>query len=118
MRPFVLLVAAIAALGGLLFGYDTGVISGAILFITKDFGLGRTLTEFTVSVVLAGCILGSIAAGYLADRIGRRTSLLVAGVIFGAGAIGSAFSPEIVSLLVSRFVIGVGIGITSVVAPL
>jgi len=118
MRPFVLLVAAIAALGGLLFGYDTGVISGAILFISKDFGLGRTLTEFTVSVVLAGCILGSIAAGYLADRIGRRTSLLVAGVIFGAGAIGSAFSPEIVSLLTSRFVIGVGIGITSVVAPL
>ena len=69
--------------------------------------------------MLAGCILGSISAGYLADRIGRRTSLLVAGVIFGAGAIGSAFSPnEIVSLLVSRFVIGVGIGITSVVAPL
>ncbi len=118
MRSFVLLVAAVAALGGLLFGYDTGVISGAILFIAKDFSLGRTLTEFTVSVVLAGCIGGSICAGYLADRIGRRASLLLAGAIFGAGAVGSALAPGIDSLLISRFVIGIGIGITSVVAPL
>ena len=118
MRPFVFLVASIAALGGLLFGYDTGVISGAILFIAHDFGLSTQLQELTISVVLIGCIAGSSGAGALADRVGRRITLLAAGVIFGIGALGSAVAPSIDVLLVARFVVGTAIGLCSVVAPL
>ena len=82
MRAYVLLVASIAALGGLLFGYDTGVISGAILFITKDFALATRLQAITISVVLIGCMAGSVVAGGAADRIGRRATLLAAGATF------------------------------------
>ena len=118
MRPFVLLVASVAALGGLLFGYDTGVISGAILFIANDFGLSTRLQELTISIVLVGCIAGSSVAGLIADRIGRRITLLAAGITFGAGALGSAFTPSIEVLLAARFVVGIAIGFCSVVAPL
>jgi sugar porter (SP) family MFS transporter len=118
MRAYVLLVASVAALGGLLFGYDTGVISGAILFITKDFGLATRLQAFTISVVLIGCMVGSVVAGGVADRIGRRRTLFAAGVIFFAGAILSALTPNEAILLAGRFVVGIGIGFSSVVAPL
>lgn len=118
MRPYVLLIASVAALGGLLFGYDTGVISGAILFITKDFALDTRMAEFTISIVLIGCIGGAAAAGGLADRIGRRPTLLSAGLVFLVGAIVSALAPNDGVLLVGRFVVGIGIGFSSVVAPL
>lgn len=118
MRPFVFLVASVAALGGLLFGYDTGVISGAILFITKDFGLDTHLQEFTISIVLIGAIAGSAIAGSVSDRIGRRTTLLASGIIFGAGALISAFAPSIGVLLGGRVIVGFAIGLCSVVAPL
>ena len=118
MRPFVLLVASIAALGGLLFGYDTGVISGAILFITHDFALGTKMQEFTISVVLIGCILGSSVAGSIADRGGRRITLLVSGIIFALGAVLSAIAPSDDVLLAGRLVVGIAIGFCSVVAPL
>lgn len=112
------MVASVAALGGLLFGYDTGVISGAILFITKDFALDARLEAFTISVVLIGCMAGAVVAGGIADRIGRRITLLIAGVVFFAGAIVSALAPDEGILLAGRFVVGVGIGLSSVVAPL
>ena len=118
MRAYVLLVASVAALGGLLFGYDTGVISGAILFINKDFGLSERLQAFTISVVLIGCMLGAATAGAVADRIGRRPTLLVAGVVFLAGALVSALTPTETLLLAGRFIVGIGIGFSSVVAPL
>ena len=117
-QAFVLLVASVAALGGLLFGYDTGVISGAILFITKDFALDTRLQAFTISVVLIGCMGGSIVAGSVADRIGRRSTLLVAGLIFFFGAFLSALAANEPALLAGRFVVGIGIGFSSVVAPL
>lgn len=118
MRPYVLLVASVAALGGLLFGYDTGVISGAILFIGKDFSLGTRQQEFTISVVLVGCILGAAVTGTIADAIGRRLTLLAAGLVFLAGAIVSAAAPDETVLLIGRFVVGIGVGFSSVVAPL
>jgi MFS family permease len=112
------MAAAIAALGGLLFGYDTGVISGAVLFITKGFQLPIHLQEFVISVVLIGCILGAGSAGYLADRFGRRRTLLAAGIIFGVGALASAFAPTIATLLLARAIVGIAIGFASVVSPL
>jgi MFS transporter, SP family, galactose:H+ symporter len=118
MRAYVLLVASVAALGGLLFGYDTGVISGAILFITKDFELPTRLQAFTISVVLVGCMAGALVAGGVADRIGRRATLLWAGVVFFVGALVSALTPNEAILLCGRFVVGIGIGFSSVVAPL
>ncbi len=118
MRPYVLLVASVAALGGLLFGYDTGVISGAVLFITKDFALGTRLQEFTISVVLIGCILGAAVTGWIADRIGRRATLFTAGIVFFVGALLSALAPSETVLLLARGVVGLGIGLSSVVAPL
>jgi MFS transporter, SP family, galactose:H+ symporter len=118
VRSYVLLVASVAALGGLLFGYDTGVISGAILFISKDFALDTKAQEFTISVVLLGCIAGAAVAGTLADRIGRRATLLAAGILFVAGALVSAFTVGQGMLLAGRFIVGIGIGFSSVVAPL
>ncbi|MGB8965565.1 MAG: sugar porter family MFS transporter, partial [Candidatus Cybelea sp.] len=117
-QAHVLLVASVAALGGLLFGYDTGVISGAVVFITKDFDLAPWWQAFTISVVLIGCIAGSAIAGTLADRIGRRWTLFAAGVVFFVGAIVSALAPNETVLLWGRFVVGIGIGFSSVVAPL
>ncbi len=118
MRPFVLLVAGVAALGGLLFGYDTGVISGAMLFIAHDFHLPLHMQEFVVSVVLIGAMLGAITAGASADHFGRRATLVCAGVIFGIGAIGSAVAPSPIVLIFARFVVGIAIGLSSVVSPL
>jgi sugar porter (SP) family MFS transporter len=118
MRPFVVLIASVAALGGLLFGYDTGVISGAILFIKHDFRLSTELQEFTIGIVLVGAIAGSGFAGAVADRFGRRVTLLWSGVIFAVGALLSAFAPSIASLLGGRLIIGLAIGLCSVVAPL
>jgi len=115
---FVILAASVAALGGLLFGYDTGVISGAILFVAKGFTLSTATQEFVVSVVLIGCVLGAAGAGWLADRFGRKRTLLGAGIVFGFGALGSAFAPNVETLVVARLVVGLAIGISSVVSPL
>lgn len=116
--PYVYVVAFVAALGGLLFGYDTGVISGSILFITKDFALSTQAQEFTISVVLIGCILGAAVAGNIADRVGRRSTFIAAGILFFAGALISALASDETMLLVGRSIVGLGIGFSSVVAPL
>jgi MFS transporter, SP family, galactose:H+ symporter len=115
---FVLLVSSIAALGGLLFGYDTGVISGAILFIQKTFSLSTQMQEITVSVVLIGAIIGAFLAGGASDQFGRRTTLIVAGVVFAAGALLSAFAASVDVLLLGRLIVGIAIGLSSVTAPL
>src|SRR5579884_459525 len=78
--PFVYIVAAVAAVGGLLFGYDTGVISGALLFIKTDFKLSPFAQEVVVSAVLLGATLGAVLGGRLADQLGRRRLLIVTGI--------------------------------------
>jgi MFS transporter, SP family, galactose:H+ symporter len=115
---FVYLAAAISALGGMLFGYDIGVISGAILFIKKDFSLSSGMEEIVVSSVLLGSLAGAAAGGMLADRLGRRRLLIATAVIFGLGAIGAALAPDTALLVVARIVAGAAIGIASFVAPL
>ena len=84
--PFYL-IASVAALGGLLFGYDTGVISGALLFIRQDLALSPTVQGFVVGIVLAGAMIGAAVAGSLSDRFGRRRVILAAAVLFTVGAI-------------------------------
>jgi SP family galactose:H+ symporter-like MFS transporter len=115
---FVYLATAISALGGLLFGYDVGVISGAILFIKHEFSLSPTMEEIVVSSVLLGSLLGAAIGGVLADRLGRRKLLIITAIVFGCGAIGAALAPVTVWLIVARLVAGTAIGIASFVAPL
>ncbi|NEG69539.1 sugar porter family MFS transporter [Bifidobacterium choloepi] len=105
------------ALGGLLFGYDTGVISGAILFIENQMNLGSWQQGWVVSAVLVGAMLGAAFIGPLSDRLGRRKLLLIAAVIFVVGALGSAFSPEFWSLILFRIILGVAVGAASALIP-
>src|SRR6266436_1118366 len=110
-------IAAVASIGGLLFGYDTGVISGALLFLRQSFGLNATTQEIAVSAVLAGAIIGSLLAGRLNDAIGRKMTLLLLAVIFTVGALLTAISPNLAFFLVCRVIVGLGIGAAASVVP-
>jgi sugar porter (SP) family MFS transporter len=110
--------AIIAAVGGLLFGYDTGVISGAILFIQKDLKANSTEQEWIISVLLLGAMLGAVISGYLADRISRKWTKVVSGTVYVIAALGCAFSVSVPMLIGSRFVLGLAVGTASFVAPL
>ena len=112
------LVAAIASLGGLLFGYDTGVISGALPFIQTDFSLGPTMQGVATAAVLVGATLGAAGAGVLSDRFGRKRVILAVALLFVIGALGSALSPTLRLLLAGRAVVGIAIGVASMVTPL
>jgi SP family galactose:H+ symporter-like MFS transporter len=115
---FVYVVAAVSALAGLLFGYDTGVISGAILFVKQQFGLSATMQEVVVSVVLLGAVVGAATGGTLADCFGRRKTIILAAVIFALGAVSTALALTIPWLIVGRTIVGIAIGIASFSAPL
>jgi SP family galactose:H+ symporter-like MFS transporter len=114
---FVQFAAAIAALGGLLFGYDTGVISGAELFFKNDFTLSTFALEVIVSGVLAGAATGALAGGRLADLFGRRKLLIVTAIIFALGAILCAIAMSAATLIVGRIIVGLGIGLSSGTVP-
>lgn len=115
---YVYLLAVVAALGGLLFGYDTAVISGAIGFLTKHFELGPTFEGWVAASVLLGCAAGAAAAGFLSDALGRKKMLLLAGVLFLFSALGTAL-PNSVSVFVAfRLLAGVAIGVASISSPM
>jgi SP family galactose:H+ symporter-like MFS transporter len=113
----VILTAAIAGLGGLLFGYDTGVIAGALLFIKPDFHLGAFDAGLVVSAVPIGAVFGAAISGRLSDGWGRREAIMFASVIFALGAAGSAVAPGTAVLVVARLIVGVAIGVASAAAP-
>jgi len=114
---FVYVAASFAALGGLLFGYDTGVISGAVIFIKKEFGLSTFPQELVVSMVLAGATIGAFTGGRLADRFGRRRTLIGTALIFILGAIVCAAATSLTMLVIGRVVVGLGIGLASTTVP-
>ena len=111
-------IAIVAAMGGLLFGFDTGVISGAIPFFQKDFGIDDSMVEVVTSSGLLGAILGALCCGKLTDRIGRRKVILTSAVIFAIGALWSGWAPDIYHLIAARLFLGVAIGISSFAVPL
>lgn len=111
--------AGITALGGLLFGYDTGVVSGALLFLQTSFGkLSSFDKELVTSLLLVGAAFGALGAGRLADRIGRRPTILLTAAVFVAGVLGAALTPAFWLLIVMRFVIGLAVGSASMTVPL
>ena len=117
-RVFTILSIAIsAALGGFLFGYDTAVINGAVSSIEATFQISASVLGFTVSSALLGSAAGAMGAGWLADRIGRRPSMLLAAVLFLLSSVGSALAPNLMDLVVWRVLGGVAVGFASVLAP-
>ena len=91
-QRFIYIAVAVAALGGLLFGFDTGVISGAILFIKQQFSLSTTMEEIVVSAVLIGAVIGAAIGGTLTGRFGRRRLIILAGIIFTVSAASTALA--------------------------
>ncbi len=117
-KTFLLLVASVAALGGLLFGFDTAVISGAVPFIKVYFGLDDIALGWAVSSLLIGCIAGVVVSGRPADTLGRRGTLLIAAFLFVISAVGSALSKQLGVFVVFRFVGGVAVGTASMLSPM
>ncbi len=115
--PFAL-IATVGALGGLLFGYDTGVISGALLFIRDVFHLSSTAQGVVAAVALGGAMLGAIGAGGVSDRFGRRWVIFATAILFIAAAVISALAVDLWMLLFGRLLVGVAIGIASMLTPL
>jgi SP family galactose:H+ symporter-like MFS transporter len=118
ISPWLLMVGLVIMLAGLLFGYDQGVISGALEGIGNSFHPGTTMIEIITSWVTLGAMFGALAAGVLADRLGRRLAIILAAVLFTAGAILESLAPGTGVLVVGRLIVGFGVGVASVAAPL
>ena len=116
-NPIIYVIAAISALGGLLFGYDTGIISSALLLISDEFALSAQMKELVTSMILVGAIVGALLTGGLADRIGRRRVLFAVAAVFALGAVAAAFAPDVPSLILARFVLGLSVGGASGMVP-
>jgi sugar porter (SP) family MFS transporter len=116
--PALILVLVVVLLSGALFGYDQGVISGALEGIQRDLKLSPLLIEVVTSWVTLGALAGSLAGGEIADRLGRRKALLAAAVLFAAGAAVEAFAPGVTILVAGRLLVGFGVGVAAVAAPL
>ncbi|HWC80753.1 MAG TPA: sugar porter family MFS transporter [Pseudonocardiaceae bacterium] len=105
------------ALGGILFGYDLGVISGVLLFIKKVWSLGSVAQGVVGGCLAAGAMIGAALAGRLTDRLGRRRTIMLAAVIFSIGTLGCAFAPNFTTLVIFRFVVGIAVGCSSATVP-
>jgi len=115
---YVYLLTSVAALGGLLFGYDTAVIAGAIDFLEVHFSLSDWSKGWAVSNVLVGCMIGAALAGTLSDRFGRKKVLLLSAVLFAVSAIGSALPRSLTEFVIARMLGGFGVGMASMLSPL
>ncbi len=111
-------VAIVASLGGLLSGYDTGVISGALLYINETWDLSISLQGLVVSAVLIGAVIGAATNGVLADIFGRKKIIIATAIIFILGSILCCFAPNVYVLIISRVFVGLAVGIVNFVIPL
>jgi sugar porter (SP) family MFS transporter len=118
ITAILIIATAISAVGGILFGFDTGIISGAILYIQHDWNLTTTEESIATSAVLIGAILGAILGGFLADRLGRKYSIVAGAGLFILGTIIVVISPGLSIFVVGRILIGIAIGIASFIVPM
>ena len=116
-QAFIRRVSLIAGLGGILYGFDMGVIAAALIFVRDSFHLTTVMQEVLVISVLVGVMIGALVGGVIADRIGRRRTLIRGAILFIAGSILAPLSPDVTLLLVARILLGVAVGFTSVTAP-
>ncbi|XP_052207242.1 inositol transporter 4-like [Diospyros lotus] len=119
--PYIMRLALSAGIGGLLFGYDTGVISGALLYIKEDFRRverSTLLQETIVSMAVAGAIVGAALGGWLNDKLGRKKSILIADFLFLIGSIIMAIAPNPLVIILGRIFVGLGVGMASMTSPL
>ncbi len=114
---YVTFICIIAALGGLLFGYDTAVIADAIGFLTQKFGLSPTMKGWAASCILIGCIAGVIIAGNFSDKLGRKRTLILAGILFFISSTGSALSQTFWVFALFRIIAGIAVGVASLASP-
>lgn len=115
---FLYLSVVIASFGGFLFGYDTAVISGAILFIKQQLSLSSGMEEVVISSLFLSAMAGALLGGTLADRVGRRKVLITSGIIFCAGSLLMAVAPSVLILILGRVVTGISLGMVSVASPI
>jgi SP family xylose:H+ symportor-like MFS transporter len=115
---YVTFITIIATLGGLLFGYDTAVISGAIGFVRNYFDLNSTMMGWVASSALVGCIAGCAAAGYLSDRFGRKKIMILSAILFAITGAGCAIAESTTGLVIYRIIGGIGVGIASMLSPI
>lgn len=115
---FVVGVCLVAALGGLLFGYDTGVINGSLKFVQLKFDLSPAMKGFAASSALLACIFGAAFAGMLSDRLGRKKVLILSAVLFLISAIGTALPQNLLQFIIFRFIGGLGVGAASMTSPM
>src|ERR1700676_5120339 len=115
---YLYLPAIVAAIGGLLFGFDTAVINGAIVFIKQQFGLSDSQTEVAASSLLLGCVIGASVAALTSDRFGRMRVLLAAAALFTLSSLGSALPRDLTQFVIARVIGGLAIGIASTLSPL
>ncbi|MBK0034417.1 sugar porter family MFS transporter [Erwinia sp. S43] len=116
-EPLVKVIAAIATLGGLLFGYDTGVISGALLFMGDELHLTPFTTGLVTSSLLFGAAFGALFSGHFAAAVGRRKIIITLAIIFAMGSIGTALAPDVEWMIFFRVVLGVAVGGASATVP-
>ena len=112
------LICAVAAFGGLLFGYDTAVIAGAIGYLQVKFELSPMLTGWAASSAIWGCVFGALFSGALSDKYGRKKVLLLSGLLFTLSALGSAVPDNLTQFVLARFIGGLGVGSASMLSPL
>lgn len=117
-KHFIILVSAVAALGGLLFGFDTAIISGTIPYITSYFSLNEYMLGWAVSSILIGCAMGAMVSGKLADQYGRKFMLIICAILFAVSGIGAGLSDQLWLFILFRFIGGLGVGAAAMVSPM
>ena len=117
-KIYVIGLALVAAVGGLLFGFDTAVISGTTEALQAYFQISDLELGWVVSSALVGCILGVVVAGWFADRFGRKAGLVFSGILFAIASVATAFAGSVPLLIAARLIGGIGVGIASMICPM
>jgi len=118
IASFLYVITGVTAIAGFLYGYDTGIISGALLPISSEFGLGHRMQEIVASAILVGAVVGALSCGTISERIGRKRTIMTVACVFGAGSLASSLSPNAHLLALARILLGFAVGGSSQVTPM